>query len=61
MATFDSRRRLSARELLPALAIGAGVGLGVGLVSAYLARIFLQRERLAPASAPRVQAPEADR
>jgi hypothetical protein len=42
MATFDYRRELTARELLPAV----GAGLGVGLVVAYFAQLLLRRERL---------------
>lgn len=42
MATFDYRRDLTPRELLPAL----GVGLGAGLVIAYFAQLLLRRERL---------------
>lgn len=48
MATFDYRRELTARELLPAV----GAGIGAGMVVAYLAQLLLRRERLPRASAP---------
>jgi hypothetical protein len=38
------RRPLDARELLPAL----GVGVGVGLAAFYIARLLLQRTPLVP-------------
>ena len=47
VAIYHYRRRLTARELLPAI----GVGLGVGLVAMYIARIFLQRTPLSPTPA----------
>lgn len=46
MATFESRRRLSAKELLPAIGVGVSVGVGTGLLAAYVARLFLMREKL---------------
>ena len=42
------RRRLDAREVLPAL----GVGLGVGAVAFYLAYLFLQRTPLDTYASP---------
>ena len=42
MATFDYRRDLTTRELLPAL----GIGLGAAVVVGYFAQILLRRERL---------------
>jgi hypothetical protein len=48
MATFDYRRELTARELIPAI----GVGIGAGVVVAYFAQILLRRERLPRPSAP---------
>lgn len=39
------RRRLDARELLPAI----GAGIGVGLVVFYVARLYVQRTPLQPA------------
>jgi len=42
------RRPLSAREILPAL----GVGVGVGAVAFYLAYLFLQRTPLDPGTLP---------
>ena len=42
------RRPLAARELLPAL----GVGVGVGAVAFYLAYLFLQRTPLDPGTRP---------
>jgi hypothetical protein len=50
MATFDYRRELTARELIPAI----GVGIGAGAVVAYVAQLLLRRERL-----PRPPAPPA--
>jgi hypothetical protein len=40
--SYDYRRQLSGRELLPALAIGVGVG----LAAFYLARLMTQRTPL---------------
>jgi hypothetical protein len=61
MATFLSPRRLSGRELLPALGVAVGVGLGAGLLAGYVARLFLMRERLegGAGAAPHVRAPAA--
>lgn len=42
------RRKLDAREVLPAL----GVGVGVGAVAFYLAYLFLQRTPLDPGLRP---------
>jgi hypothetical protein len=42
MATFDYRRDLTARELVPAI----GAGIGVAVVVAYVAQLLLRRERL---------------
>jgi H+/Cl- antiporter ClcA len=42
------RRRLTSRELLPALVIG----IGAGLVGFYVARLFTQRTLLAPKGVP---------
>jgi hypothetical protein len=48
MATFDYRRELTARELIPAV----GAGIGAGVVVAYVAQLLLRRERLPRPSAP---------
>jgi hypothetical protein len=45
------RRPLTPRELVPAL----GVGVGVGLVTFYIARILLQRTALRPERRPSTQ------
>jgi hypothetical protein len=45
------RRPLTPRELVPAL----GVGVGVGLVAFYIARILLQRTPLRPERRPSTQ------
>jgi hypothetical protein len=45
------RRPLTPRELVPAL----GVGVGVGLVAFYVARILLQRTPLRPERRPSTQ------
>jgi hypothetical protein len=42
------RRQLDAREILPAL----GVGIGVGAVAFYVAYLFLQRTPLDPGRLP---------
>lgn len=42
------RRQLDARELLPAIA----AGIGVGAVAFYIARLFLQRTPLDPGTRP---------
>lgn len=42
MATFDYRRELTRRELLPAI----GAGVAVGAVAAYVAQLLLRREPL---------------
>lgn len=44
MPTFDYRRELTKRELLPAL----GVGLAAGAAVAYVTQILLRREPIAP-------------
>lgn len=53
--SYTFRRRLSGRELLPALAIGVGAG----LVAFYVARLFAQRSRIMneslPPRAPRIR------
>lgn len=46
MTRYSYRRKLTGRELGPALAIGAGLGLGVAVVTTYLAQIFLRRARI---------------
>lgn len=46
MRSYTYRRKLTKRELLPALGAGAGAGLGVAAVVAYLTQIFLRREPL---------------
>jgi hypothetical protein len=46
-AEYYYRRPLSARELLPAV----GVGVGVGLVAFYLAKLLFERTPLVPTSA----------
>jgi hypothetical protein len=45
------RRPLTPRELVPAL----GVGLGVGLVTFYIARVLLERTPLRPERRPSTQ------
>jgi hypothetical protein len=45
------RRPLTPRELVPAL----GVGLGVGLVAFYIARVLLERTPLRPERRPSTQ------
>jgi hypothetical protein len=52
MATFDYRRELTARELVPAI----GVGIGAGVVVAYVAQLLLRRQRL-PRAAERASLP----
>jgi hypothetical protein len=47
------RRPLTPREVLPAL----GVGVGVGLVAFYLAKILLERTPLRPERRPSTQRP----
>ena len=42
------RRRLDAKELMPAI----GIGVGVGAVAFYLAYLFLQRTPLEPKTPP---------
>lgn len=44
MATFDYRRELTRREILPAI----GAGVGAGLAVAYLAQLWLRREPISP-------------
>lgn len=46
MTRYAYRRRLTKRELVPALGAGAGVGLAVGAVVAYLTQIVLRRAPL---------------
>lgn len=48
MTRYSYRRKLTGNELKPALAIGAGLGLGVAVVTTYLTQIFLRRTRLRP-------------
>jgi hypothetical protein len=47
------RRPLTPREVLPAL----GVGVGVGLIAFYLAKILLERTPLRPERRPSTQRP----
>lgn len=47
------RRRLTPRELLPA----AGLGVGVGLIAFYLAKVLLERTPLRPERRPSTQRP----
>lgn len=47
------RRPLTSRELLPA----AGVGIGVGLVAFYIAKLLLERTPLRPERRPSTQRP----
>ena len=47
--TYVYRRRLAARETLPAV----GVGIAVGMVAFYIARIVMQRTSLRPEMRPR--------
>jgi hypothetical protein len=46
MATFDSRRKLTRDDLKTVAGAGLAAGLGVGLVTAYVTRLFVQRERI---------------
>lgn len=48
MSTFDRRRHLTRKELMPAVGAGVAAGVGVGLVVFYAARLMLQREPLRP-------------
>jgi hypothetical protein len=48
------RRRLTVRELLPAI----GVGLGAGLAAFYVAMVFAQRTPLRPERRPRSERPK---
>jgi hypothetical protein len=47
------RRSLTPREVLPAL----GVGVGIGLIAFYVAKILLERTPLRPERRPSVQRP----
>ena len=49
MTRYAYRRKLTSRELIPALGAGAGVGLAVGATVAYLTQILLRRSELGPA------------
>ncbi len=55
METFLYRREATARDL----AAAAGAGVAAGVVVAYLAQLFLRRERrpVAPPESPRVRRP----
>ena len=48
---YNYRRSLTPRELVPAL----GVGVGVGLVAFYIARVLLERTPLRPERRPSTQ------
>jgi hypothetical protein len=48
---YHYRRPLTPRELVPAL----GVGVGVGLVAFYIARVLLERTPLRPERRPSTQ------
>jgi hypothetical protein len=48
ISEYVYRRNLEARDLLPAL----GIGLGVGAVAFYVAYLFLQRTPLDPGKQP---------
>jgi hypothetical protein len=50
---YHYRRSLTPREVLPAL----GVGVGVGLIAFYLAKILLERTPLRPELRPSTQRP----
>ena len=54
MTRYAYRRKLSRRELGPALGAGAGVGLAIGAVVAYLTQIFLRRETIGASATDRV-------
>lgn len=51
MTRYSYRRKLTGKELGPALAIGAGLGLGVAVVTTYVAQIFFRRTPLGPEKA----------
>lgn len=53
MTRYAYRRKLTRRELGPALGAGAGVGLAIGAVVAYLTQIFLRRETIGESAAQR--------
>lgn len=53
MTRYAYRRKLTRRELRPALGAGAGVGLAIGAVVAYLTQIFLRRETIGESAADR--------
>lgn len=55
MTRYAYRRKLSRRELGPALGAGAGVGLAIGAVVAYLTQIFLRRETIGASATDQVQ------
>ncbi len=50
---YSYRRPLTPREVLPAV----GVGVGVGLIAFYLAKILLERTPLRPERRPSTQRP----
>jgi hypothetical protein len=61
MATFDSRRKLTRSDLAQMVGAGVGTGVAVGLVTAYVTRLFVQRERIrggGDAAAPAVVSAE---
>jgi hypothetical protein len=55
--TYTYRRALSARELLPAIGIGAAAG----AVAFYLARLMLQRTPVTPEGLARPRGPRVPR
>lgn len=55
MATFDHRRDLTRRELLPALGAGVGAGLAVGVVVGYVTQLLLRKQPLPPPSEQRIR------
>lgn len=60
MTRYVYRRKLTRRELGPALGAGAGVGLAIGAVVAYLTQIFLRRETIGASAVDRAS-PGPDR
>jgi hypothetical protein len=54
---YHYRRSLTPREVLPAI----GVGVGVGLIAFYLAKILLERTPLRPERRPSTQRPSPTR